>query len=212
MNHVAISEAPVEQPVEPARLYRLRPIPPGLSVPRPAPHAEQPRTDGRIFHLDARFESGGTWAGVEQLVEAAYLGLLKAGADDVIKAHLLELHLALPQYRDRVRPKYLSLTETVGADERTRFYALDHAYRLVHGLVNVVLQWKRLADDPSPWTVVAWNFDDAEHLARRFFTELARRAAPGREVDVVVETEAELDFPPLISEPLISASRRWLRR
>src|SRR5579871_3626860 len=39
----------------------------------------RPANPARIFQLDASFESGGAWAGVEQLVEAAYLGLQELG-------------------------------------------------------------------------------------------------------------------------------------
>jgi tetratricopeptide (TPR) repeat protein len=176
-------------------LHLLWPVMPGQPLQTRASTPVSNDASSRVFHLDACFEHGGTWAGVEQLVEAAYLALQEAGAEEVIQAHLLELHLALPQYRDRIRPKHLSLTETVGADERTRFYALDHAYRLVHGLVDVVLQAKRHADTKDAWTVVAWNFDAAEHLARRFFAELARRAAARHEFDVYVEADRSLTTP-----------------
>ena len=170
-------------------LHLLCPVTPGQSLLTRTPAPASIKAGSCVFHLDASFQHGGTWAGVEQLVETAYLTLQQAGAEDVIQAHLLELHLALPRYRDRIRPKYLSLTETVGADERTRFYALDHAYRLVHGLVDVVLQARRRADTEASWTVVAWNFDAAEHLARRFFAELARRAATRQEFAVYVDAD-----------------------
>ena len=209
MNSFSINQASVPQSVGAARLYRLRPVAPGLSLPPAVHHPEQiDAAASRTFHVNARFESNGVWAGVEQLVEAAYLSLLEGDAKDIINEHLLELHLALPGYRDRLRPQYLSLTETVGADERTRFYALDHAYRLVHGLVGVVLRWRRLAGDPGPWTVIVWNFDDAEHLSRRFFIELARRALPGREVEVIVETGSETEsLPDMQIIPLLHSMR-----
>ena len=189
MDHLPPHDMDPNHAASPGRLQLLCPVAPGQSLLTHAPAPALNEATSRVFRLDACFEHGGTWAGVEQLVEAAYLALHEAGAEEIIQAHLLELHLALPQYRDRIRPKYLSLTETVGADERTRFYALDHAYRLVHGLVDVVLQAKRRADTKAAWTVVAWNFDAAEHLARRFFAELARRAAARHEFDVYVEAD-----------------------
>jgi tetratricopeptide (TPR) repeat protein len=184
-----------EHAVVPGSLHLLCPVMHGQPLPIPASTPASSEASSRVFHLDAHFEHGGTWAGVEQLVEVAYLALQEAGAEEVIQAHLLELHLALPQYRDRIRPKHLSLTETVGADERTLFYALDHAYRLVHGLVDVVLQAKRRADTKAAWTVVVRNFEAAEHLARRFFAELARRAAARHEFDVYVEVDSSLMMP-----------------
>jgi tetratricopeptide (TPR) repeat protein len=189
MDHLPPHDMVSDHAASADRLHLLCPVTPGQSLLTRAPAPVSIEAGSRVFHLDAGFEHGGTWAGVEQLVEAAYLALQQAGAEDVIQAHLLELHLALPRYRDRIRPKYLSLTETVGADERTRFYALDHAYRLVHGLVDVVLQSKRRVDTEASWTIVAWNFDAAEHLARRFFAELARRAAARDEFAVYVDTD-----------------------
>jgi tetratricopeptide (TPR) repeat protein len=83
------------------------------------------------------------------------------------------------------------LTDTAAADERTRFYAPDRAYRLVHGLVGVILRWKRAFRDPARWVIVVRNFDDAHHLGTRFFVELGRRARPGDGIEVIVETRGD---------------------
>ena len=159
-----------------------------------------------MFNFDARFEFGGTWAGVEQLAECAYLGLLEIGEHAIVEQHLLELHMVLLSYRDRIRPKYLCLTDTAGVAEKTRFYALDRAYRLVNGLVGLVLEWKRALRDRTRWIVIVQNFDDAQHLATRFFTELARRSLAGGEIDVIIETwhdrsEIALRLPGLQTVP-----------
>jgi tetratricopeptide (TPR) repeat protein len=191
MSLISAAQAPEAQSAKHPMVFRLlrgaiRPV-----TARTALSKDELQAEPRIFQLDARFERAGAWAGVAQLVEQAYLGLLERGADQIIEEHLLELHAALPEYRHILRPKHLSLTETVGADERTRFYALDHAYRLVHGLVGIVLQWRRLLAVQHRWVVIVRNFDDAEHLGKRFFVELARRSAPKDGIDVVIETLAD---------------------
>ena len=173
---------------------------------------EQPApSDVRIFRLDAEFESAGTWSGVAQLAEAAYLGLLEMGQDAIVEEHLLELHMALPSYRDVIRPKYLCLTDTAAAAEKSRFYALDRAYRLVNGLVGLVLRWRRAVGGDGRWVVVVDNFDRAQHLATRFFVELARRAAHDGKIDVVVETRRDASTF-ASSRPSIQAvpAGRWI--
>ena len=108
------------------------------------------------------------------------------GETALIEEHFLELHSALLAYRDRIRPRYLCLTDTASANEKTRFYAVDRAYRLVHGLVGMILQWKQKQSRHERWVVIVRNFDKAQNLATRFFVELARRATDGT-IEVIVD-------------------------
>jgi tetratricopeptide (TPR) repeat protein len=158
------------------------------SRPRSSSRHERTLTASRVFELDARFESGGTWAGVDRLVEEAYLSLLKMEKDAIVEEHLFELYMVLLAYRDRIRPKFLCLTDTASPDEKTRFYPLNRAYRIVNGLVGLVLQWKKALPDRSPWVVIVRNFDHAQHLATLFFAELARRSGAEGEIDVIIAT------------------------
>ena len=135
------------------RLLRLLPSLGGGSVPHPT----IPATESRILQFDADFKTGGAWAGASQLVEMAYLGLREIGAEAIIEAHAYELYMALPNYRDRIHPQYMCLTDTATGIERTRFYPLERAYRLVHGLVGLVLQYKRARRDQGHWSVVMRN-------------------------------------------------------
>jgi tetratricopeptide (TPR) repeat protein len=145
----------------------------------------------RRFELDARFEVFGVWSGVNQLVEEVYLDLLEIGENAIIDQHDYELYMVLPKYRDRIHPKYLCLTDTAVATEKTRFYPQERAYRLVHGLIGMILQSKRVLRAQDRWVIVVRNFDAAQHLTARFISELARRAAPGREIDVIIQTRRD---------------------
>lgn len=147
--------------------------------------------EAKIFQLDADFAAHGAWAGVADLAERAYLGLLTIDAQGIIDAHHIALHTVLAQYRDRIPPRYPCLTDTAIDAERTRFHPLDRAYRAVHGLVGMILQWKRAKRDRTRWIIVVRNFDQAQHLATRFFGELAQRAAPQAEIDVIIETRLD---------------------
>ncbi len=154
----------------------------------------------RVFQIDADFGTGGTWAGISDLIEAAYLDLLEIGETATITRHDYELYMALPHFRDRIYPRYFCLTDTATGIERTRFYPMERAYRLVHGLVGIVLEWKQATDDQRQWLIVVRNFDHAQHLAVRFLAELARRAASDSRIDVVIQTDrdtsAMASFPP----------------
>lgn len=169
-------------------LHRLRPVVSPAANTRPdAPEADEPRAQ-RVFEVDGRFGSSGVWSGVGPLIENAYLDLLALKAEAIVEQHLYELYLVLPAHRSDIRPKYWCLTDTASPGEQTRLYAVDRAYRTVHGLVGLVLQWKRALPANDQWVVLVRNYDLAQHLATRFFAELARRATPSDRIHVVIET------------------------
>ncbi|MGH8083338.1 MAG: tetratricopeptide repeat protein [Lysobacter sp.] len=149
-------------------------------------------TDTGTFVIDADFTHGGTWAGVADLAEAAWQALIERGREDLIDAHNPELHMALARHRDRIALKYACLTETAHDAERTRNFPLDRAYRLVHGLVGLMLDWKRTVAPQQRWRVLAFGYDRAQHLATRFFAELARRGADDG-IEVMVQTALDDD-------------------
>jgi tetratricopeptide (TPR) repeat protein len=171
-------------------IHYLRLLPLGR-MSEDASHQERERTEPRVFQLDARFATGGAWAGASRLIEAAYLGLLEVGEKAIVEEHDYELYMALPGRRHTIRPRYLCLTDTAVGLERTRFYPMERAYRLVHGLVGMTLQWKRALNDQSRWVIVVRNFDHAQHLATRFFADLARRGAVGHGIEVIIETQSD---------------------
>lgn len=164
-------------------------LPAGDGAAHGAPDlASEGPNPGRVIALNADFARRGAWAGVEDLVEQAYLDLSAKGLRDILDTHNYELHLALPKHRDGVPLAYASLTDTATGVEKTRNFPLDRAYRIVHGLVGLVLQWRDACPEPGSWTILVGNFDDSQHLARRFFVELARRAAPRGDIVVLAET------------------------
>ena len=185
MNQVSRIEAPTPRADQDFQLRRLVPV---LDSTAALP---QNAENHLIFQLDAAFSTTGVWAGVDRLTELAYLGLLELAENAIVDEHQLELYMVLLQHRGRIKPRYLSLTDTADADERTRFYPPDRAYRLVHGLVGAVLRWKWALGHQALWVIVVRNFDDAGHLATRFFMELARRARPDNAIEVIVETRSD---------------------
>jgi tetratricopeptide (TPR) repeat protein len=140
------------------------------------------------FELDADFEVNGAWAAIGQLVEAAYLRLVEAGVSATIAQYDYALYLALPRHRHCIRPRRQCLTDTAVGIERTRFYPVERAYRVIHGLVGFVLHAKRELCDDRRWTVVVRNLDRAQHLSARAIGELTRRG-PAHGIDVVVQPQ-----------------------
>lgn len=171
-----------------ATLFRLsQPGMPG------AVHAPMPSvgSQSRIFHVHADFSRGGAWSGARDLIETAFLDLEARGEHGLIAKHNYELNRVLPTHRQRIPLKYANLTDLAGGTERTRNYPLDRAYRLVHGLVGMIVAWKRLVAPEQSWLVVVEGFGETQHLGRRFFAELARRGAPGIGVLVDADTQPQ---------------------
>lgn len=131
----------------------------------------------RIVEVDACFERGGAWAGVHAIIARAYADLRAVGRHDVIDRHNYELHMVLPERREEIPLAYASLTDSAVGVEKTRNFPLDRAYRIVHGLVGLVLEWRSLDPDLSPLSIHVARLDEAQHLASNFFAQLARRGA-----------------------------------
>ena len=167
----------------PSQLQRLLPV----SDHRPrAPLASAADAD-RLFHIDVDFAHDGAWSGVRRLVAQAFDELHAQGHAARIERHNYELHRVLPEYRDRIVLRHACLTDTAHGSERTRNFPLDRAYRLVHGLVEMLLTWKRLSGAGRRWVVVVDNVDRAQHLAMRFIAELARRGAADDAFEILVD-------------------------
>jgi hypothetical protein len=139
----------------------------------------------RVFVLDARFDHGGAWAGVEPLIEAAWRDLRARGCDELLHQHHYALHMVLQDRRAEIPLAYASLTDRAVGAERTRNFPLDRAHRIVNALVDLVLTWRRMDTATVAWIVLARGLDTAQALARRFFTELARRSSG----DIIVVSE-----------------------
>ncbi|MBP1208292.1 tetratricopeptide (TPR) repeat protein [Duganella sp. 1411] len=154
----------------------------------PAAPALPPSPTGSGFLLDASFAHQGVWAGVSDLLDLAYQHFAEQGRQDILDQHNYVLHMLLPQRRDAIPLKYACLTDTATNSEKTRNYSLDRAYRLIHGAVTLVAQWRAAVAPGAAWTVVVRRFDQAGHLARRFFFELGRRLGVAGKLSLYVDS------------------------
>lgn len=167
----------MSQPATP--LYQI--LPTAMTV--------QPAPSGPGFQLDASFAHQGVWAGVSDLVELAYQHFAAQGRHDILDQHNYVLHMLLPRRRADIPLKYACLTDTATNTEKTRNYSLDRAYRLIHGAVTLIAQWRAAVAPTAALTVVVHRFDQAGHLARRFFYELGRRLTQAGKLSLYVDSD-----------------------
>lgn len=132
------------------------------------------KTDGggRGWHLDCRLESGGPWAGLRDLFLDLFDEIQEA-APELLQHHAYELAMAIPQLRGRVDISQLPLTDVAEKDELVRNYPMDRAFRMVHGLTELLAAWHQR--DGRPWLIYAEGYSRAGALNQRFFHELVRR-------------------------------------
>jgi tetratricopeptide (TPR) repeat protein len=134
---------------------------------------ERLRADGtETLHLACDFRDGGVWAGVDQWVERL-LPAIRRDAPGLLEAHAAELETVLP-HRARRSPDAVNLTDAATGGEAVRNYAMDRAYRIPHGVIDLLDEWYAQAP-PAPRVIVCEGFDRAGALCRRFFRELLRR-------------------------------------
>jgi tetratricopeptide (TPR) repeat protein len=123
--------------------------------------------------LDCDADRGGMWAGVNGWLREL-LPAVEARAAELFVRHDMELTAVLPDLRLRVRPRHITLTDASEGDEAVRHYARDRAYRIPHGLVDLMEEWHARSSGGA-WALACDGFDRRGGLAGFFFRELLRR-------------------------------------
>jgi tetratricopeptide (TPR) repeat protein len=129
----------------------------------------------RTWFLSCNQEDDGPWAGLKDLFDSLLPQLWEHAPDLVIK-HDYELAIILPALRRRLLVRNPTLTEQSSEGERTRNWPADRAYRVVHGLIDLLEEWDRQFPH-SGYMIACDYFDRAGSLVRRFFSELMRRCS-----------------------------------
>ncbi|MGZ3457401.1 MAG: tetratricopeptide repeat protein [Archangium sp.] len=138
---------------------------------------DQARREGaRTWHLACDFDQDGPWAGLRDLL-GEWLPELRRDAPELISRHDYELLAVLPALRREMKVRHPTLTDSAFGDEKVRNYPMDRAFRIVHGLVDLVAAWHERSG-ATPWVIACDAFDRAGALVRRFFLELVRRRGP----------------------------------
>jgi tetratricopeptide (TPR) repeat protein len=177
----------------------------------------------RVFKLSCDFEFDGPWAGVASLFREL-LEDVRCHRPDLIDRHSFELVYVLPSLRRSLTIRNPNLTDLAPSSERTRNYPADRAVRNIHGLIDLLDEWKTSACPATPWVIACDAFDKAGAMGSLFFRELMRRrsqqlnlrmlagVAPGNGVPACKSFDpavsAELVTPRLECRPAVSMDRQ----
>lgn len=161
--------------------------------------------------VSCRMATHGAWAGVADLFRALVPDI-DAAAPELLRRHSYALALTIPELRRRFPMKNASLTDSSPVKERVRSYPVDRAYRLVHGLIDLLADW--LPQQGNRLLLVCDELDGAGALNSRFFRELLRRRLESLPLEVVFVVDegngpaaaAMLDEPHPVIERLAAAS------
>lgn len=143
----------------------------------------------RVWVLPCSVPEEGIWAGLKTWL-LDLIPVWEAAANDLIDRHDFELASVLPELRTKLKVRRLSLTDTSAPDETVRNYAIDRAYRIGQGLVDLLDEWHSRTDG-APWVVICDDFDQVGALVRRFFSELVRRRAGKLGLNLILATAPE---------------------
>lgn len=156
------------------------------NVPRKAHFCAQLERleDARTWYLNNDLDQEGSWAGVNRFFESL-MDELKEEAPELITKHDYELTMLMPRLRRSIKVRNQSLTDEAMGDERVRNYPVDRAFRILHGLVDLLKTW-RANKNHQPWVILCDNHNHAGALSGPFFVELARRAGKLLNLTVVL--------------------------
>jgi len=133
--------------------------------------------------LRCDFAEGGPWAGVRDLFRSL-LDDIRRQSPALIEKHDYELLYVLPELRAQVKLRNPCLTDIATAEERIRNYPADRAYRITHGLIDLLVEYKQASSAEKAWLLVCADYDRAGEMVRHFFQELMRRK--GRQLRAVL--------------------------
>jgi tetratricopeptide (TPR) repeat protein len=143
-------------------------------------------SDGaRTFSLSCNFALGGPWGGATELF-AELMNEIRINRPDLVMRHAFELVYMFPALRKSLTVRNPNLTDLAPSTERTRNYPADRAVRNVHGLIDLLDEWKSEVCPAIPWVIACDSFDDAGAMGSLFFRELARRRSERLKIQLLL--------------------------
>jgi tetratricopeptide (TPR) repeat protein len=143
--------------------------------------------DAATWFLSCERDQGGCLAGLKDLFNEL-VPEVQAKAPDLIVRHDYELASILPALQRAISVRNPTLTDTAPKDERVRNYPSDRAFRIVHGLIDLLATWHQ-RNHISAWVIACDHFDRAGFLVSRFFIELMRRRGQYLNLTLLIATE-----------------------
>ena len=136
----------------------------------------------RYFDLECDFDSAGVWGGVTSLIEELW-DEIRSG--QLISRHGYELARVVPWLVDEAFGIRKTLTDAAPEVERVRSYAADRASRIPHGIIDLILAWKRESGQLNTWVLSCHDYGNAGATAQMFYAALHRRAPVDAGIKVV---------------------------
>ncbi len=118
-------------------------------------------------------QRAGLWAGLSDLLRGI-VPEVEGEAPDLIRRHSHELTLVLPSLLRTLEVPNQNLADLAIPEEKVRNYPVDRAFRIIHGLIDLLSDWNSRRHS-APWVIVCDRFDEAGALVKMFFRELMRR-------------------------------------
>ncbi|HEY6348974.1 MAG TPA: tetratricopeptide repeat protein [Candidatus Angelobacter sp.] len=150
--------------------------------------SEMTSPGAHTWMVSCDFNLGGPWAGAKELFETLFPAI-REKRPDLVEKHSLELVYVLPQLRRSITLRHPTLTDLAPRDERSRNYAADRAFRIVHGLIDLLDSWKRSNDAQAPWIIGCDSYCQAGVIGARFFSELMRRRGEELNIRLLIGVE-----------------------
>jgi tetratricopeptide (TPR) repeat protein len=189
---------------------------------------QQAETQGATtWLLNCDRTEGGPWAGLNEWLENL-LPEIRSSAPELVTRHDYEFANVLPALRKTMVVRNPTLTDAAAPGERVRNYPADRAFRILHGIIDLIASWKKQSSchtSTIPWVIACDNYDQASMLVRQFFTELMRRAGHTLNLTLLLISEpgstgalqafplsqqVRLNFPLRPSEEISPADKRCL--
>jgi tetratricopeptide (TPR) repeat protein len=136
------------------------------------------------FMVQCHFDEGGPWAGPNEML-SPLIEEIRISRPEMVAKHSLELIYVMPRLRHELSVENPTLTDLAPAHERVRSYPVDRAFRILHGLIELLCEWKRTTAPGVPWFIACDNFDQSGNMTTRFFIELIRRKAEEMDLQVL---------------------------
>ena len=148
---------------------------------------ETQSNDTKTYLLACAMDEDGPWTGLNTFLRAIFPHIT-AEAPHLVQQHAHELAMVLPEIRTTIEVQNPTLTDLSSEGERTRNWPADRAYRIIHGLIDLIDEWTELNDEVR--LVIACNdFHRAGALVQLFFVELLRRRGQQHAITLIVATD-----------------------
>lgn len=151
------------------------------------------QSGARALLIDTCFRRGGPWAGVREFFETLW-PTIAAHHPGLVRKHAAELAYVMPARKRDLGPRNQTLTDLAPPEEKVRNYPADRAYRVVHGLIDLLTALRGAEEPGRPWFLVCDRFDEIGPIGQRFFRELTRRRGAALDLRLLVAaTPAKAD-------------------